>query len=122
MKDSFNDLDKAEEILSGLLMETKGDKGTWERTRLLRLPGTLNYKVPENPKQVTIRENNGLRYEIKDFEAYRVIGLKKIESKQIVFDKNAPIFGINNLMTSKMSPEILNLIRDRDTKGEIPKE
>jgi len=121
LEDSFDDSDIAEEILKGLTKELKGDRGKWNKNLLLRLPGTINYKIPENPKQVKIIESNDLRYEVKDFEKYRVIGLKEFEEIEIIFDKNAPTFSIDNLTTSKIAPEILNLIRTGDTKGKYMK-
>ncbi|MDX9798297.1 MAG: hypothetical protein RBT05_05525 [Bacteroidales bacterium] len=116
LKDSMDDSDIAEEILKGLTKKLKGDQGKWHKNLLLRLPGTTNRKVPDEPKQVKIIGINDLKYEVKDFEQYRVIGLEEFEG-EIIFDKGAPIFTIENLTTSKIAPEILNLIRDGDTKG-----
>lgn len=121
LKDSFNDSDIAEEILKGLIKELKGDQGKWNKNVLLRLPGTVNRKIPENPKEVKIIETNDLRYEVKDFEKYRVIGLKEFEGIEIIFDKEAPTFTIDNLTTSRIAPEILDVIRSGDTKGKYLK-
>ena len=123
LKESNNDLDGAEEILNGIGKVLQGDRGTWERTRLLRLPGTLNCKVQNSPKECKIIDANySLIYDLKDFEDYKVIGLKDFESKEVVFNKDAPIFSIEDLFTNKIAPGILNLIKDRDTKGKYLKQ
>jgi len=120
LKTSIIDLDTAEETLKGIAKTLQGEK--WERTSLLRLPGTYNCKVSESPKECKILSKNDLRYELKDFDNYRVIGLKEFESKEVIFNKTAPGFAIEDLYTNKIAPEILALIKTGDTKGKYLKE
>jgi len=121
LKEPCSDLDIAEEILRGIILELQGDRGTWSRTKLLRLPGTLNCKVSGSPVECNVLAKTNLRYELKDFERYRVRGLKEFESKDVIFNKDAPLYTIDDLFTNKIAPEILSLIKDRDTKGKYLK-
>lgn len=122
LKESCKELDTAEEILNGIGKELQGDPGTWERTRLLRLPGTLNHNAPDSPQECKILSKNSLRYDLKDFETYRVIGLREFESiPEIVFDKSTPLFDIEDLSINKMAPEIVNLIQNSNTNGKYMK-
>ena len=45
-----------------------GDGGTHDLSRVLRVPGTFNLKVPENPREVTIVWDDGPRYTFEQFE------------------------------------------------------
>jgi len=45
-----------------------GDVGTQDISRVLRVPGTYNFKDPDNPREVTITEGSDIRY---DFETFR---------------------------------------------------
>lgn len=59
-----------EGINRNLLKALGGDSGTHNIDRVLRVPGTFNFKIPENPRPVTVVANNGTKYSLKDFENY----------------------------------------------------
>ena len=67
------DFEKVESIHQGLALAIGGDGGTQDVSRILRIPGTHNVKIPDNPKPVTIRWcDPDLIYDLKDFEHYRI--------------------------------------------------
>ena len=45
-----------------------GDPGTQDISRVLRVPGTFNFKMSDNPRPVTLIANSGKTYELDDFE------------------------------------------------------
>jgi hypothetical protein len=52
---------------NALVKIAKGDTMVRQPASLLRVPGTFNYKDPENPKPVRIMDRTGIRYDIGDF-------------------------------------------------------
>ena len=48
------DFEKVESIHQGLSQALGGDSGTQDISRILRIPGTYNVKIPDEPKHVTI--------------------------------------------------------------------
>jgi len=44
-----------------------GDAGTQDISRVLRVPGTYNFKIPNNPRQVALISNSGRKYVLEDF-------------------------------------------------------
>ena len=47
-----------------------GDKGTHNLDRVLRIPGTYNFKLPDNPREVRVVHTNGPVYDFDDFKAF----------------------------------------------------
>lgn len=64
-----NDFDRVEELNKDLIMLLGGDVGTHERTRLLRVEGTLNHKDKTNLKPVEIVYETSATYSLDDLEA-----------------------------------------------------
>ena len=56
-----------EELNRRLTYHIGADKGGWDLTQMLRVPGTLNYKY-DPPVRVTVLWEDGPRYEIDDLE------------------------------------------------------
>ena len=52
---------------NALIKTANGDTQVRQPAALLRVPGTFNYKDPENPKPVRIIEQTRIRYDIGDF-------------------------------------------------------
>ena len=47
-----------------------GDRGTQDISRVLRIPGTFNFKIPDNPREVSLISNGHKKYTYKDFERF----------------------------------------------------
>ena len=43
------------------------------RDRVLRIPGTYNFKLPDNPREVRVVHTNGPVYDFDDFKAFKNI-------------------------------------------------
>ncbi|MBM4305106.1 MAG: hypothetical protein FJ123_00065 [Deltaproteobacteria bacterium] len=56
-----------ESINRGLALALGADRGTQDITRVLRVPGTYNLKLPDNPRLVQVVSNSGNRYSIEQF-------------------------------------------------------
>ena len=59
-----------------LIRKLSGDTGTNDISRVLRVPGTYNFKLTNNPREVTVVWSDGPRY---DYE--RFAELAKAENK-----------------------------------------
>jgi putative DNA primase/helicase len=59
-----------ESINKALSVKLGGDIGTQDISRVLRIPGTFNFKMPDNPRPVTLISNTHLKYDYKDFEQF----------------------------------------------------
>jgi putative DNA primase/helicase len=62
-----------ENINKALTQVLKGDSGTHDISRVLRVPGTFNFKKPENPRPVLIISINAKTYEYDAFLELPVI-------------------------------------------------
>jgi putative DNA primase/helicase len=56
-----------ENVNKALSQSLNGDSGTHDISRVLRIPGTFNFKNSDNPRPVEIISMNGLKYELYDF-------------------------------------------------------
>jgi putative DNA primase/helicase len=56
-----------EGVNRALLRHLGGDSGTQNIDRVLRVPGTFNFKLPENPREVAAVWLDGPKYGFKDF-------------------------------------------------------
>ncbi len=71
-----------ENINKALTQSLNGDPGTHDISRVLRVPGTFNFKNPQNPRPVGIISMSGLTYEYDDFnEVLAIIKDEPIKSK-----------------------------------------
>jgi putative DNA primase/helicase len=59
-----------ESINKFFLTQLGGDKGTHNLDRVLRIPGTYNFKLPDNPRQVRVINKDGPVYDFDDFKAF----------------------------------------------------
>lgn len=59
-----------ESINRELIAVFGGDRGCWDHTRILRLPGTINWKDPLRPTHVTLLQLTGARHDPEEFERY----------------------------------------------------
>ena len=60
-----------EAINKNLSLKLGGDAGTQDIPRVLRIPGTYNFKLPDNPRLVELISNSGKKYAFEDFEEFR---------------------------------------------------
>jgi putative DNA primase/helicase len=63
-------VDELENINKYFLNQLGGDKGTHNLDRVLRIPGTYNFKLPGNPRQVRVIHKDGPIYDIDDFKDF----------------------------------------------------
>jgi hypothetical protein len=114
-----------ENILNGLIERTQGDSGTGDITRILRVPGTLNYKIPENliPCKV-VRMNPDLKYTLADFQDVAKEGEEIVTESPGLIDETAGAGGEPlkpllywEIQNRGVTKKIMHLIREGDTEG-----
>jgi putative DNA primase/helicase len=72
-----------EAINKTLSLELGGDAGTQDITRVLRIPGTYNLKLPDNPRPVKLISHSGKRYAYEDFKEFMdPIGIREKKANQ----------------------------------------
>ena len=82
----INHPDSIENILKNIIIKLRGDKGTHNLDRILRVPFTFNSKVKSNPVQSDIiKFDPDLKYEISEFESIAksgcAIGLDSLSTR-----------------------------------------
>ena len=86
-----------ESINKYFLNQLGGDKGTHNLDRVLRIPGTYNFKLADNPREVRVVQSNGPLYDIDDFKAF--INVEEPKPKDINDRKKSePIISESSLM------------------------
>ena len=78
-----------------------GDKGTQDISRVLRIPGTYNLKLPENPRKVEAVYLDGPKYQLSDFDKF--MDEEKSESVREEISKQVNV--ANPQQNSKDNPE-----------------
>jgi P4 family phage/plasmid primase-like protien len=78
-----------ENINKALSLKLGGDPGTHNIDRVLRVPGTFNFKSPDNPRPVTLISNTHKRYAYEDFQSF--IEAAAMDTKMNEFLKDAEI-------------------------------
>jgi putative DNA primase/helicase len=63
-------IDHIELVNKTLTAKLGGDSGTHDISRVLRVPGTFNFKLKNNPREVTIVVNSGPKYNFDDFSEF----------------------------------------------------
>lgn len=63
-------IENIELINKTLTAKLGGDSGTHDISRVLRVPGTFNFKLDNNPREVTTVVNNGPNYNFDDFSEF----------------------------------------------------
>ena len=59
-----------ESINKYFLKELGADSGTHNLDRVLRIPGTYNFKLPNNPREVRVVQSNGPVYDFEDLKPF----------------------------------------------------
>jgi P4 family phage/plasmid primase-like protien len=59
-----------ESINKSLSTKLGGDSGTQNIDRVLRVPGTFNFKIPDNPRLVEVVAHSGKKYVYEDFKGF----------------------------------------------------
>ena len=80
-------IDQLENVNRNLTAALGGDSGTHNINRILRVPGTYNFKLPNNPREVTIIVDNGPRYDFEVFKPLMTLEKKKKVATQVTIKK-----------------------------------
>jgi len=59
-----------ESVNKALTVKLKGDVGTQNINRVLRVPGTFNFKIPQNPRPVMVIVDSGPTYDLDVFKPF----------------------------------------------------
>lgn len=70
VKVSDYSVQQLEAINKGLTRKLGGDVGTQDISRVLRVPGTYNFKLQDNPRLVSHVGGSGQKYDYKEFEVF----------------------------------------------------
>ncbi len=91
-------VDVLESINKSLSQKLGGDPGTHDISRVLRVSGTFNFKIPDNPRPVTLASSSHRKYDYKDFEQF--ISIKKPAEKpkqgNVVSDNPSQIVALSS--------------------------
>jgi len=100
-----------ESINKGLMRELKADGGTQDISRILRIPGTYNFKQKDNPREVTIVSMEGPKYVLSQFDYLLAVDNKK--EKNIDTSSQTPSKKVWDQTIDKLpvSDRIKNLIQ-----------
>lgn len=63
-------LDALENVNRAILEKIHADSGTHNINRILRVPGTFNFKIPENPRPVAVISDAGPTYDLDVFRVF----------------------------------------------------
>lgn len=77
-------LENIESINKGLTKKLGGDVGTQDISRILRVPGTFNFKLQHSPRAVSQVGGSGKKYSYKEFEGF-VENVAEIHSRTPTF-------------------------------------
>ncbi len=96
-----------ENVNKALTQALNGDPGTHDLSRVLRVPGTFNFKQPENPRLVDIFFLSDLTYAFDDFSKL-VATLKEVplKSKAKLEKKPVPLVDIKSPVQSSSTNNI----------------
>lgn len=104
-------LEQVESINKEICARIGADSGTQDISRMLRIPGTFNFKLENNPREVELISNSGKRYSYEDFcglkrtEIHVDDNVNKISKKKSALDTKqvlniAEIIDVNSLPVS----------------------
>ncbi len=104
-------VDELESINKYFLKSLKADTGTHNLDRLLRIPGTYNFKL-DNPRLVNVFDSNGPIYDFEDLKKYMIVDeSKKKTNESSTASKNpAPINWDASIEKLSVSDKIKKLI------------
>jgi len=109
-----------ENINKSLSLKLGGDIGTHDIPRVLRIPGTYNFKQEDNPRGVTVVMNSGPKYKLEDFEEFKsfdnpVEKEAPVEKKEELYEKEKVEIreiSINNLPISERMKSLIQTGND----------
>jgi len=105
-----------ESINKFFIQQLGGDKGTHNLDRVLRMPGTYNFKLPDNPREVRVADSNGPVYDFEDFKQFVNIDKPKEkdaskQKKSVVIENTQSGSWTGNIDTLQVSDRIKDLIK-----------
>jgi len=107
-----------ERINKALSEKLGGDPGTQDISRVLRIPGTFNFKIPDQPRTVILISNSHKKYEYKDFEQFlsvEEVPVNKSKPSNNNIQQQAPTIdpslSVVDIDTLSISEKIKNLIK-----------
>jgi len=65
-------VERLETINKSLSLKLGGDRGTHDISRVLRIPATYNFKLENNPREVTVLKDDGPTYSLDDFNDFTI--------------------------------------------------
>ncbi|MFO7970983.1 MAG: phage/plasmid primase, P4 family [Desulfobacterales bacterium] len=79
----ITDISEIEAINKGLAEHLGGDPGTQDITRILRVPGTYNFKQKDNARPVELIKSDGPVYSSEELELYKTTATKSATKPKI---------------------------------------
>jgi len=117
-----SEIERIETINRNLAKYLDGDPGACDASRVLRIPGSLNYKYGEPIPCQLIENNPGLQYSLEDFEAI-LPQEDKVQEKQITPFKDKKELILNGVSEGDRNNAITQLagsyVAKRLTRKEI---
>ncbi len=105
-------IDKLESINKYFIKHLGGDKGTHNLDRVLRIPGTYNFKLPDNPRKVRVFDKDGPLYDFENFKQF--VKVDESKEKIAVKDKKLKVIKKSKLSSFVVDKDIDNLkVSDR---------
>lgn len=114
-----SELAKVEAINAGIAQVLGGDK-THDVSRILRVPGTCNWKDPANPKPVRILQSRSQRHALEDFEGYEAQISRRDPLPLVSLEEAEPVHWED--LEAELEERFIRLIRHGiagDTEGEF---
>ncbi|MBY0451204.1 MAG: hypothetical protein K2X01_11330 [Cyanobacteria bacterium] len=114
-----SELEKVEAVNAGIAQVLGGDK-THDVSRILRVPGTCNWKDPSNAKPVRIIQSRSHRYTLADFEGYVIQVIKPNPLPSVCLEETKPVDW--DELEEDLDERFIRLIRHGiagDTEGEF---
>ena len=113
--EKIKDVSYVEGIIKGITQRLGGDIGTHDITRILRVPGSTNLKIPDRPRLCQIIEfNKEIHYKLSDFEHYALSLPDNQALPDVSFPENLPKI---DLRTLKIDLRIKKLIQIGDVES-----
>jgi putative DNA primase/helicase len=82
-------IDNLENVNRALSLALGGDTGTHDLSRVLRIPGSCNFKQPGNPRPVEIVTSNDVTYDLQDFDEIVAACIDLIKKAPVKSDNQA---------------------------------
>jgi putative DNA primase/helicase len=82
-------IDHLENVNRALSLALGGDTGTHDLSRVLRIPGSCNFKQADNPRLVELVADNDVKYELHDFDEIVAANIDLINKPTVRAEKQA---------------------------------